>query len=70
MQVCQAVCWFGSTKRLHAARAAAPNVRFVPCRALRPDEMRQLVAHLRQSVEAAQLANTISANWSRAMTAP
>lgn len=71
MQACQAVCWFGSAKEMRAARAAAPNARFVPCRGLRPDEMRQLIAHLRQSVEAAQLANTVSASWSsRAMTAP
>jgi len=70
MELCQAVCWFGSTRELRAARAAAPNARFVPCRGLRPDEMHQLIAHLRQSVEAAQLANTVSASWSRAMTAP
>ena len=70
MQVSQAVCWFGTRKDMQAAQQAAPQVRFLACRGLRPEEMRQVLAHLRQSVEAAQLATTVSATWSRAMAAP
>jgi hypothetical protein len=38
-------------------KAAAPGVRFLPCRAMRPNEMSATIAHLGQSLAAAQLAN-------------
>lgn len=56
MQACHAVCWFGSDGDLAKAKAAAPNVRFVPCRAMRATEMRATIAHLGQSLAAGQLA--------------
>lgn len=57
MQESQAVCWFGNARGLRQARAAAPTVRFLPCRAMRPNEMTATIAHLGQSLAAAQLAN-------------
>ena len=56
MQESQAVCWFGSNRELRAATAAAPGVRFLPCRLMRPNEMSAMIAHLGQSLAAAQLA--------------
>jgi phosphoserine phosphatase len=53
----QAVCWFGSDRDLRKAKAAAPGVRFVPCRAMRPNELSATIAHLGQSLAAAQLAS-------------
>ncbi len=56
MQASQAVCWFGSNRELRAATSAAPGVRFLPCRLMRPNEMSAMIAHLGQSLAAAQLA--------------
>jgi phosphoserine phosphatase len=56
MQESQAVCWFGSDRRLREATAAAPGVRFLPCRAMRPNELSATIAHLGQSLASAQLA--------------
>jgi len=56
MQACHAVCWFGNNRDLRRAKAEAATVRFLPCRRLRPDEMSATVAHLGQSLAAAQLA--------------
>lgn len=53
----QAVCWFGSDRTLRQAKAAAPGVRFVPCRAMRPNELNATIAHLGHSLAAAQLAS-------------
>ncbi len=53
----QAVCWFGNDRELKRAKAAVPGVRFVPCRAMRPNEMSATIAHLGQSLAAAQLAD-------------
>jgi phosphoserine phosphatase len=52
-----AVCWFGSRRGLRRAKAAAPGVRFLPCRAMRPNEMIATIAHLGQSLAAVQLAS-------------
>jgi len=49
------VCWFGSSRELAQAKAAAPHVRFVACRGLKEREMRATIAHLYQSVTVAQL---------------
>jgi len=68
MQVSQAVCWFGSGKALRTARAAAPGTRFVSCRGLNAEEMQQTLAHIRQSLETAQLARSASFAGSRART--
>lgn len=57
MQACQAVCWFGSNRGLREAKTAAPSVRFLPCRAMRPNETTATIAHLSQSLAAAQLAS-------------
>jgi phosphoserine phosphatase len=57
MRESQAVCWFGNDHALREAKSAAPGVRFVPCRAMRPSEMSATIAHLGQSLAAAQLAN-------------
>jgi len=57
MQESQAVCWFGNDRDLGKAKAAAPSVRFVPCRAMRPNELSATIAHLGQSLAAAQLAS-------------
>lgn len=56
MRECDAVCWFGSDRALRRARGAAPAVRFVPCRKLRPDEMRTVLAHISHSLSVVQLA--------------
>ena len=56
MRESQAVCWFGSDRDLVKAKQAAPGVRFVPCRAMRPNELSATVAHLGHSLAAAQLA--------------
>ncbi|HTW72133.1 MAG TPA: haloacid dehalogenase-like hydrolase [Acetobacteraceae bacterium] len=56
MQACHAVCWFGSDRDLKQAKAQAPGVRFLACRKMRPNEMSATVAHLGQSLAAAQLA--------------
>lgn len=53
----QAICWFGNDRELKRARAAVPGVRFVPCRGMRPNEMSATIAHLGQSLAAAQLAD-------------
>jgi phosphoserine phosphatase len=57
MRESQAVCWFGNKRDLRQAKAAAPGVRFLPCRAMRPNEMSATTAHLGQSLATAQLAN-------------
>jgi phosphoserine phosphatase len=57
IQECQAVCWFGKDRDLPKVKAAAPGVRFLACRAMRPNEMSATIAHLGQSLAAAQLAN-------------
>jgi phosphoserine phosphatase len=57
MRESQAVCWFGNNRGLRQARAAAPGVRFLPCRGMRPNEMSATTAHLGQSLATAQLAN-------------
>lgn len=56
MRESQAVCWFGSNHSLRQAKAAAPGVRFLSCRSMRPNEMSATIAHLGQSLAAAQLA--------------
>jgi len=56
MQACQAVCWFGNDRDLKRAKAEAPSVRFLPCRRMRANEMTATIAHLGQSLAAAQLA--------------
>jgi len=61
MLECQAVCWFGGERALRKARAVAPHVRLVPCRNMRPHEMHATLAHLAQSLAAAQLATMASA---------
>lgn len=53
----QAVCWFGSGRNLRRAKAAAPGVRFLPCRAMRPNELSATIAHLGHSLAAVQLAS-------------
>lgn len=53
----QAVCWFGNARDLRKVKVAAPGVRLLPCRAMRPNEMSATIAHLGQSLAAAQLAN-------------
>lgn len=60
IQVSQAVCWFGSGKALQTAREAAPGTRFVPCLRLRAEEVQQTLAHMRLSLETAQLARSAS----------
>jgi phosphoserine phosphatase len=57
MRESHAVCWFGSRRGLRQAKAAAPRVRFLPCRAMRPNEMNATIAHLGQSLAAVQLAS-------------
>lgn len=57
MQASHAVCWYGSDHGLREAKAAAPSVRFLPCRNMRPNETTATIAHLTQSLAAAQLAN-------------
>jgi phosphoserine phosphatase len=57
MQASHAVCWYGNDRGLRQAKAASPNVRFLPCRRMRPNEMTATIAHLGQSLAAAQLAN-------------
>lgn len=57
MQESQAVCWFGNNRCLRQAKTAAPGVRFLPCRTMRPNEMSATIAHLGQSLATAQLAN-------------
>jgi phosphoserine phosphatase len=57
MRESQAVCWFGNDRDLGKAKAAAPGVRFVPCRAMRPNELNATIAHLGHSLAAAQLAS-------------
>jgi phosphoserine phosphatase len=57
MQRSHAVCWFGSNADLAKAKQAAPAVRFLACRAMRPNEMSATIAHLGQSLAASQLAN-------------
>ncbi len=61
MRVSAAVCWFGNRRALTAAKAAAPNTRFVFCRDLHDDELKQMLAHLSQSLTTAQLAGAIAA---------
>lgn len=56
MQASQAVCWYGSDRGLRQARAAAPSVRFIPCRNMRPNETAVTIAHLSQSLAVTQLA--------------
>jgi len=56
MQACHAVCWFGSDRDLKSAQAQAPGVRFLACRKLHPNETSATIAHLGQSLAAAQLA--------------
>jgi phosphoserine phosphatase len=56
MQASHAVCWYGSNRGLREAKAAAPAVRFLPCRNMRPGETTATIAHLSQSLAAAQLA--------------
>jgi phosphoserine phosphatase len=56
MQASHAVCWFGSGRDLKQAQAQAPGVRFLACRKMRTSEMTATVAHLGQSLAAAQLA--------------
>jgi phosphoserine phosphatase len=57
MQESHAVCWFGDRGGLSKAAKAAPAVRFLFCRDMRPNEMTATIAHLGQSLAAAQLAN-------------
>jgi phosphoserine phosphatase len=57
MQRSQTVCWFGNNRDLRKAKAAAPNVRFVPCRTMRPSELSATITHLGHSLAVAQLAN-------------
>lgn len=57
MQACHAVCWFGTNRDLGKAKAEAPAVRFLPCRTMRPNETIATIAHLSQSLAAAQLAS-------------
>jgi len=71
MQVSQAVCWFGSDRDLRRAKAETSAVRFLPCRRMRPNEMSATIAHLGQSLAAAQLAKVpfvFPAAFSRART--
>ena len=56
MLECQAVCWYGTARGLRQAKAAAPKVRFLPCRAMRANETTATIAHLGQSLASAQLA--------------
>lgn len=56
MQSCAAVCWFGNDRDLRRAKAEAAPVRFLPCRTMRPNELSATIAHLGQSLAAAQLA--------------
>lgn len=57
MQASHAVCWYGSNRGLRRAKNAAPNVRFLPCRGMRANETVTTIAHLTQSLAAAQLAD-------------
>ncbi len=68
MQGSQAVCWFGSRRKLAAARSAAPDARFLPASSLTATEMQQTLAHLGQSLAAAQLARTVSLDRSPRVT--
>jgi phosphoserine phosphatase len=73
MQICQAVCWFGSHRDMRRAKAELPAVRLLPCRAMRPNEMTATIAHLGQSLAAAQLAKmpwVFPASRHRARTVP
>ena len=60
MQQSQAVCWFGRPRALAAARIAAPDARFVAASTLSATELQQMLAHLGQSLAAAQLTRTAS----------
>jgi len=68
MQVSHAVCWFGGRKDMAAASKAAPNARFVPCRSLSAEEMRQMLAHLQLSLQTTHLAGSAPFAAARAST--